>query len=150
MLGGIGAFLASEISGAVRRNVTVYALFGLAALLVLCAGGYALNALHTVLALRYGAAEASLFIAGGLLVAGLLAFGIGLYVKNKRRPPRPLATTALAAAPIAAPIAAKLVGAGLGSRKGWRYAALGGVVLLGALLGRQFFSGSDADDEDEA
>lgn len=151
MLGGIGAFIASEISGAVRRNVIVYALFGLAALLVLCAGGYALSALHTVLALRYGAAEASLFIAGGLLVAGLLAFGVGLYVKNKRRPARPLAATALAAAPIAAPIAANLVGAGLGSRKGWRVVALGGVVLLGALLGRQFFTGGEArDDEDEA
>ncbi|HEY5797887.1 MAG TPA: hypothetical protein VIU82_23010 [Bosea sp. (in: a-proteobacteria)] len=144
MLGGIGAFLASEISGAVRRNVVVYALFGLATLLVLCAGGYALSALHTVLALRYGAAEASLFIAGGLLVAALLAFGTGLYVKNRRRPARPLAATAL----VAAPIAAKLVGAGLGSRKGWKIAALGGVVVLGALLGRQFFTGGEADDDD--
>lgn len=147
MLGGIGAFLASEVSGAVRRNVIVYALFGLATLLLLCAGGYALSALHTVLALRYGTAEASLFIAGGLLVAALLAFGLGLYFKNRRRPARPLAATAL----VAAPLAAKLVGAGLGSRKGWRVVALGGVVLLGALLGRQFFTGGEAsDDEDEA
>jgi len=147
MLGGIGAFLASEISGAVKRNLVVYGLFGLAALLVLCAGGYALSALHTVLALRYGTAEASLFIAGGLLLAAILAFGLGLYVKNRRRPAKPLAATAL----VAAPIAAKLVGAGLASRKGWRVAALGGVVVLGALLGRQFFSGGTADEDgDEA
>jgi hypothetical protein len=147
MLGGIGAFLASEISGAVRRNVIVYALFGLAALLVLCAGGYALSALHTVLALRYGMAEASLFIAGGLLVAALLAGGLALYVKNRRRPARPLAATAL----VAAPLAAKLLGSGMGSRKVWRVALVGGVVVLGALLGRQFFTGGAAgDDKDEA
>ena len=72
MLGGIGAFIASEISGAVRRNVIVYGLMGFAALLLLCAGGYTLSALHTVLALRYGTAEASLFIAGGLLLAALI------------------------------------------------------------------------------
>jgi peptidoglycan/LPS O-acetylase OafA/YrhL len=144
MLGGIGAFLASEISGAVRRNVIVYALFGIAALLVLCAGGYALSALHTVLALRYGTAEASLIIAGGLLVAALLAFGLGLYVKNRRRPARPLAATAL----VAAPLAAKLIGSGMASRKGWRVALVGGVVVLGALLGRQFFTGSAADDDE--
>ncbi len=147
MLGGIGAYIASEISGAVRRNVTVYALFGAAVLLVLCAGGYALSALHTVLALRYGTAEASLFIAGGLLLAAGLAFGLGLYVKNRRRPGRPLAATAL----VAAPLAAKLIGSGLGSRKGWKFALVGGVVVLGALLGRQFFTGDDADsDEDGA
>ncbi|CAN5171409.1 hypothetical protein BH10PSE8_BH10PSE8_12150 [soil metagenome] len=143
MLGGIGAFIASEISGAVRRNVTVYALFGVSVLLVLCAGGYALSALHTVLALRYGMAEASLFIAGGLLLAALIALGLGLYVKNRRRPARPLAATAL----VAAPLAAKLIGSGLGSRKGWRWAAVGGVVVLGALLGRQFFTSGEGEDE---
>ena len=100
-----------------------------------------------MLALRYGMAEASLFIAGGLLVAALLAFGVGLYVKNRRRPARPLAATAL----VAAPLAAKLIGSGMGSRKGWRVALIGGVVVLGALLGRQFFTGSaDGEDEDGA
>jgi hypothetical protein len=145
MLGGIGAFIASEISGAVRRNVIVYGLLGLAVLLVLCAGGYALSALHTVLALRYGTAEASLIIAGGLLVAALLAFGGAMYVKNRRRPARPLAATAL----VAAPLAAKLIGSRMSSRAGWRVALVGGVVVLGALLGRQFFTGGDSG-EDEA
>ncbi|MFJ5369112.1 hypothetical protein ACIPIA_07815, partial [Bosea sp. CER48] len=69
-----------------RRNAIVYGLFGLAALLLLCAGGYALNALHTLLELRYGAIAASLWIAGGLLATAILAFCIGLYVKGKRRP----------------------------------------------------------------
>ena len=62
MFGGIGSFIASEVSGVVRRNVIVYGLFGLAVLLMLCAGGYALNALHTVLEQRYGAVAASLWI----------------------------------------------------------------------------------------
>jgi len=143
MLGGIGAYIASEISGAVKRNLIVYALMGFAVLLVLCAGGYALSALHTVLALRYGTAEASLFIAGGLFVAALIAFGAALYVKNRRRPARPVAATAL----VAAPLIAKLVGSGVKSRTGWRIALVGGVVVLGALLGRQFFTGGDDDDE---
>lgn len=143
MLGGIGAYIASEISGAVRRNLIVYGLMGFAVLLVLCAGGYALSALHTVLALRYGTAEASLFIAGGLFVTALIAFGAALYVKNRRRPARPVAATAL----VAAPLIAKLVGSGVKSRTGLRVALVGGVVVLGALLGRQFFTGGDDGDE---
>jgi hypothetical protein len=99
MLGGLGAYIASEVSGAVRRNVIVYGLYGFGALLVLCAGGYALNALHTVLLASYGAVAASLWIAGGLLLAGLISFGIALYVKSRPRPARPLAATALVAAP---------------------------------------------------
>ncbi|MGO4171258.1 hypothetical protein [Bosea sp. TAF32] len=141
MLGGLGSFIASEVSGAVKRNVTVYGLFGVAALLLLCAAGYALNALHTLLALRYGAIAASLWIAGGLFAAALLAFGIGLFVKNRRRPPRPTAAAALAAAPLAAKL--------IGPRLSWRMAVAGGVVVLGAILGRQIVAGGDKD-KDEA
>ena len=133
MLGGLGAFIASEVSAAVRRNVIVYGLFCLALLLLLCACGYALSALHTVLALQYGSVAASLWIAGGLLLAALLAVGGALFVKNRRRPARPYATAALATAPVAAKL--------LGSRLNWRTALVGGVVVLGALLGRQFFNG---------
>jgi hypothetical protein len=142
MFGGLGSFIASEVSGAVKRNVIIYGLYGFSALLVLCAAGYALNALHTVLALRYDPITASLWIAGGLFLAALLSLGVATYVKNRRRPPRPLATTALAAAPIAA----KLLGS---SRLGWRTAVVGSVIILGALIGRQFFNRGE-DDEDEA
>ena len=138
MFGGIGSLISSEVSGVVRRNVTVYGLFGLAALLMLCAGGYALNALHTVLALRYGAVAASLWIAGGLFLSALLALGMALIVKNRRRPPRPAATAALAAAPLAAKL--------IGSRLSWRMAAAGGIVVLGAILGRQIVAGGSDDD----
>lgn len=139
MLGGIGGYITSEISGAVRRNLTIYGLMGFAALLVVCAGGYALSALHTMLALRYGGVEASLFVAGGLLVTALIAFGVAIYIKNRPRPGRPMAATAL----VAAPFAAKLLGSGMRSQNKWRFALVGGVVVLGALLGRQFFTGGD-------
>jgi hypothetical protein len=138
MLGGLGSFIASEVSGAVKRNVTVYGLFGFAALLVLCAGGYALNALHTVLALSHGSVAASLWIAGGLAAAAVVAFCAALIVKGRRRPPRPAATAALAAAPLAAKL--------IGPRLNWRIAAAGGIVVLGALLGRQIVTGGDRGD----
>ncbi|WP_439495503.1 hypothetical protein [Bosea sp. (in: a-proteobacteria)] len=141
MLGGLGAFLASEINGVVKRNLIVYGLYGLSALLIVCAAGYALNALHTMLVLRFGGVEASLMVAGGLIIAALLVFALAALIKSRRRPPRPLATTALAAAPIAAKL--------MGSRMSWRTALVGGIVVLGAVLGRQLFKGGD-DGEDEA
>jgi hypothetical protein len=140
MLGGLGSFIAAEVSGTVKRNATVIGLFAFAALLLLCAGGYALNALHIVLTERYGAVAASLWIAGGLLFAALIAFCIGLFVRNRPRPARPVAATAALAA---APFAAKM----LTSKTGWRVAALAGIGVLGTILGRQLFSGT-GDEED--
>lgn len=134
MLGGLGSFIASEISGSVKRNATVVGLFAFAGLLLLCAGGYALNALHIVLTLRYGPVAASLWVAGGLALAALIAFCIGLFVRNRPRPPRPVAATAALAA---APFAAKI----LTSKTGWRLAALAGIGVLGTILGRQLFTG---------
>jgi len=135
MLGGIGSFIASEVSGTVRRNLVVYGLYGFAALLLFCAGGYALHALHTYLEHHYGAIAASLWIAGGLAAAALVAFLAAVVVKSRRRPPRPAAMAALAGAPLAAKL--------LGSRRGWRVAAAGAVVVLGAILGRQIVTGGE-------
>lgn len=144
MFGGLGSYIASEVSGSVRRNATVTGLFALAALLLVCACGYALDALHIVLAERYGATAASLWIAGGLAVTAVLALCIALYVKNRPRPPRPVAATAALAA---APLAAKV----LTSRTGWRIVALAGIGVIGTILGRQIFAGtSEGEDTDEA
>ncbi|WP_353182179.1 hypothetical protein [Bosea sp. (in: a-proteobacteria)] len=139
MFGGLGSFIASEVSGTVKRNATVIGLFAFAALLLLCAGGYALDAAHTLLTARYGAVAASLWVAGGLVLAALIAFCVGLFVRNRPRPPRPVAATAaLAAAPLAARV--------LSSRTGWRVAALAGIGVLGTILGRQLFTGTDEDE----
>lgn len=141
MFGGIGSFITSEISGVVRRNLTVLGLYGFGALLMLCAGGYGLGALHTVLSLRLGAVAASLWIAAGLFVAGLISFGVAAYLRTRRRPARPLAQTAL----VAAPVAARL----LGSRLGWKAGLAGAAIVLAAVLGKQIFS-SDGEDETDA
>lgn len=141
MLGGLGAFIASEVGGAVKRNVVIYCLYGLAALLIVCSVGYALGALHTALTISYGSIQASLMIAGGLLALALLVFGIAAYLKSRPRPGRPIAATAM----VAAPIAARL----MGSRMSWRMGLAGAVVVLGAVLGRQIFKGG-AEPGDEA
>jgi len=138
MLGGLTALLASEVGGAVRRNATVYGLYLAALLLMACAVGYGLDALHTLLTLRYGAITASLSIGGGLLLLAALLFGLALYVKNRRRPSK-----RLAAALAAAPVAAKLVGSG---KIGWKAGLVGGVVLLGLVLGRHLAQGREDDE----
>ena len=143
MLGGLGSYIASEVSGSVRRNVTIFGLFGMTGLLFLCAVGYALSALHTVLSLSYGPVAASLWIAGGLALAAVIALCTALYIKNRKRPSRPIPATAAFAA---APLAAKL----LTSRIGWRLAALGGIAVLGTILGRQLVSGGSGEDDLDA
>ncbi len=135
MLGGLGAYLASEIGGAVKRNVIVYCLYALAGLLVVCAAGYALGALHAWLAISYGTISASLMIAGGLFVAALVLFGLAAYLKGRPRPRAPMAASAM----VAAPVAARL----MGSRMSWRMGLAGAVVVLGAVLGRQIFKGGE-------
>ncbi len=139
MLGGIPALLASEVGGAVRRNAAVYGLYLAAVLLIACAAGYGLDALHTVLALHYGAVAASLWIAGGLLLAAAVAFAAAAYIKSRRRPSK-----RLAAAMAAAPVAASLVGSG---KIGWRAGLVGGLVVLGLVLGRQLARGRDDEEE---
>ncbi len=139
MLGGLTALLTSEVGSAVRRNATVYGLYLVGLLLVVCAVGYGLDALHTWLAIEYGRIAASLWIAGGLLATALVAFGVGAYVKSRRRPSR-----RLEAAMAAAPVAATLVGSG---KIGWKAGIVGGVVLLGLLLGRQLAQGREGEEE---
>lgn len=138
MFGGLTALLASEVGGVVRRNVTVYGLLLVAVVIAACAIGYGLDALHGFLALRYGAIAASLWVAGGLLLLSLILLSVALYLKNRRRPGRPLAAAAL----VATPVAAKLIGA----RVGWRLGLLGAIVVLGVTLGRQFVKSSDDDE----
>lgn len=141
MLGGIPALLARELATTVRRNAAVFGLYLVAAVLVICAAGYGLNALHTVLSELYSSVAASLWIAGGLLLAAVVAVGIAAYVKSRRPPSR-----RLEAALAAAPVAATLVGKG---KIGWKAGLVGGVILLGLVLGRQLAKGRDGGDEAE-
>lgn len=134
MFGALGTYVASEVSGVVKRNVTVLALYGLAGLLMVCALGYGLSALHSYIAFSQGVVAASLWIAGGLFLFALVSIGLASYVKNKPRPSRPLpmAQTAMMAAPFAAKFAKS-------KNMNWRTAAVGGVVVLGLVIGRRLF-----------
>ncbi|MFN3672998.1 MAG: hypothetical protein ACK4VM_13930 [Bosea sp. (in: a-proteobacteria)] len=138
MFGALGAYVASEVSGVVKRNVTVLILYGFAALLMVCAAGYGLSALHSHLSFSLGVVAASLWLAGGLFVLALVMVGLAAYVKNKPRPSRPLpmAQTAMLAAPFAARFAKS-------KKMSWRAAAVGGVVVLGLVLGRRLFKGDE-------
>lgn len=135
MFGGLTALLASEVSGVVRRNLTVYGLLAVAAGVMIAAIGYALAALHTWLALNYGPIAASLWIAAGLFVLAMILALSAMIVKRRRRQGPPLAAAALAATPVAASL--------LGSRKGWRIVLAGAVAVLGVAIGRQAFKSGD-------
>jgi hypothetical protein len=124
---------AAELGGAVRRNVTVYMIYGLA-LLVFAAGcGFLIAAVHVLLAQAYGAIGASLIIAGALMGVALVLFLVGLYLRHRVRRRSAVATAALVAAPMVVPAARRVltsnptIGAGL----------VAGAVALGAIFGRQ-------------
>ncbi len=136
MFGALGSYVASEVSGVVKRNVTVLGLYGLAGLLMFCALGYGLSALHSYISFSQGVVAASLWIAGGLFVFALICVGLAAYVKNKPRPSRPLpvAQTAMMAAPFAAKFAKS-------KNMNWRTAAVGGIAVLGLIIGRRMFRG---------
>ena len=135
MFGAIGAYIAGEVSGAVKRNVTIYGLYGAAGFLVVAAAAYALSALHTWLAISQGPIAASLWIAGGLFLAAMIALLVARQIKNKPRPAKPLAASALVAAPIASRM--------LSSKRGWKVGALAGLLVGGVILGRNLIGGDD-------
>ena len=128
MLKAIGALAIAEAGQSIRRSFVVRGLQAAAALVALVALGFGLAALHIVLAARFDAMIANLIIAGGLLGLALILLATAAIVRSRPRKPSPAATTALALAPVAAGV--------LASKPGLRAAALGGVLLLGAALGR--------------
>lgn len=129
MLRALGAFAMAEAGFSFRRSLLIHGLYLLAALTVLAAAGFGLVALHTTLSVRYDAVMASLMIAVGLMVLAMLIFAIAAYMQSRPRRPNALATTALAVAPMAA-------GAVM-AKPALKMAALGGVVLLAAIVGRE-------------
>lgn len=148
MLGGLGAYIGAQISGAIRRSSTIYGLYALAGFLIVCSAGYLLNALHTFLMLRYGGVAASLWVAGGLFVTALIAVGVAAYIKNRPEPKRNLAATAMLAAPLVTRFGSHAMRSNaVRSGKGWKAVALVGVIGAGVLLGRQLFGSSDDGDE---
>jgi glucose uptake protein GlcU len=120
---------ANEVGGMFRRNVTALAFYAASGITALGGVAFGLVAAHLWLSTRMSGIEASLSIAGALLVLATVIAGIGYFMKNRRRTRTEVTSTAL----IALPIAARLVT----SRVSWGMMTVAAVMAAGVLLGRQ-------------
>lgn len=145
MFSSIGEYVTTTISGVVKRTATIAGLYVVAALMVVCAAGYGLNALYSSLAYSKGAVAASLWIAGGLAIVAVICAGVAYYLGKKPRPspPVPWARAALLTAPTMAklsrsPRVVQIAGRVKGN---WKVAAAaGGVLALGLVVGRRIMT----------
>lgn len=69
-MAAIIAIIAARLKSLLRNAAIVSGLIVLGGLIGLCAMGYALDAAHTELDIRYGTVSASLILSGGLLSGG--------------------------------------------------------------------------------
>jgi hypothetical protein len=120
---------ANEVGGMFRRNVTALAFYAASGIAALGGMAFGLVAAHLWLSTRMSGIEASLSIAGALLVLAMVIAGIGYVMKNRRRTRTEVRSTAL----LALPIAARLVT----SRINWGTMTVAGIMAAGVLLGRQ-------------
>jgi hypothetical protein len=120
---------ANEVGGIFRRNVTAVAFYAAAVIIALSGAVFGLVAAHSWLNVHMSSIEASLTIAGALLVLAMIFAGVGYFMKNRRRTRTEVTSTAL----IALPIAARLVT----SRISWGTMTVAGIMAVGVLLGRQ-------------
>lgn len=132
MIKGLALLAAGEAVGGLRRKAIGYALLGVAALILLFALGYGLNALHIWLSVHFSPIQASLFIAGGLAAVAFVFALAGLAQKNAR-PETSASTVGTAAMVAAAPVALRA----MTTRAGASAILTLGIVTLGALIGRR-------------
>jgi hypothetical protein len=127
---------ANEFGALFRRNVYAAIFYGLSGIVTLAGLIFGLVAAHFWLRIRMTDIEASLVIAGALLVLATIMAFLGYFLKHRRRSQSELTVTAIAALPLAA----RLVTA----RANWGTIAVAGVLALGVLLGRQLTEKKDA------
>jgi hypothetical protein len=120
---------ANEVGGRFRRNLTAVAFYAAAGITALAGAAFGLVAAHSWLVTWMSHIEASLWIAGALLVLAMLIAGIGYFMKHRRRSRTEVTSTAL----IALPIAARMVT----SRVSWGTVTVAAIMAAGVLLGRQ-------------
>ncbi|AMJ61068.1 hypothetical protein AXW83_12900 [Bosea sp. PAMC 26642] len=138
-----------RISDVVRRTATIAGLYVFAALMVICAAGYGLNALYSYLMSSQGAVAASWWVAGGLLVVAIICGGVAVYIGKKPRPspPVPWAQAALVSAPIIAKLSRSRQAASLaGSAANWNVPVVGGVIALSFVIGHRMMTRRSAAD----
>lgn len=84
-MGALVAYFAAQATAAVRSAAISYGLLAVAALISIFAIGYAVDAGHTLIALRFGIVTASLIIAAALMA---VAIGCGATAYFLSRRPR--------------------------------------------------------------
>jgi hypothetical protein len=65
------AYLAAQVTAALKRKALIYGLMAIGGLMTVFAAGYALNAGHAGLMFRYGSVTTRLIVAGCLLVMAI-------------------------------------------------------------------------------
>jgi hypothetical protein len=129
MIGGLTTLVAAEAASTVRRQVRAAAWLAAGGLFAVGAMACASVALHQWLSSFMPGLQATLWLAGGYGGAAALFLIVGLSVKNAKRERSALNLTALALAPTAAKLAV--------GRLNLTTVGIGGIVALGALLGRK-------------
>lgn len=109
------AILAARLKSSLRHAAIVYGLIVLGGLIGLCAIGYALDAAHTELAIRYGAVFASLILSGGLFLAAVLSVVASMALRWRMADKRPVGSSPYSHAPYKAPYSARQLLVGLGA-----------------------------------
>jgi hypothetical protein len=120
---------AIELGTMIRRNVSAAVVYGISGIIALTGLIFGLVAAQAWLQTRMTDIEASLVIAGALLVLSIVVALIAYRMKHRRRSRSELTATALTSLPLAA----RLVTA----RINWGTMTVAGVMALGVLLGRQ-------------
>lgn len=100
-MGALFAIAAARATAAVKHQATVYGLMALAALIIVFAAGYALNAGYTMLMFRFGAVTASLIIMGCLMAAAVVCLIASRVIAN--RPSKTAEQLTKLASPYSAP-----------------------------------------------
>ncbi len=85
MLGAALGIWLADLKSRLNSRLWAYGMFGAAGLLLLCATGYGLDALHGRLATSYGLVSASLIIAALLLLAAA-GCALSATMLGRRRP----------------------------------------------------------------
>jgi hypothetical protein len=129
MWNSLALLAANEVGGMFRRNVTALAFYAGAGITALGGVAFGLVAAHLWFSTRMSGIEASLSIAGVLLVMAMLIASIGYFMKHRRRSKAELTSTALTVLPIAARLVT--------TRISWGTMTVAGIMALGVLLGRQ-------------
>lgn len=97
---------AGEAGSAIKRNLTVLAIYAAAGVVALIGAVFGLVLLQDWLSLRMPALQAGLIVTGGLFGFALVLALVAVVAGRRRRSSPSLATAAL----VAAPVAAKMVG----------------------------------------